>query len=306
MNLIKKNELLDPRAVWIFQGVATAGGFRKGALRLGLTQPAVSAAIARLEGELGLELFVREGNRKVLSPAGQELLAVSGVALNDWAGLEERVREGLEGRPRGRLRVGAGESSLLYLLPPAVAAFRRAHPDVELVLQSQPYEESLQMLRNGSLDIAFRSLSRPAPGISWLPLRSVRRVFIASASLGPKLAKRPTIAQLRQLPFVVPHRESTTRAALGAVLARAGLSLRVALEAGSWEAVKLYVAQGIGVGLVPEIVVTPSDRRRLTAVPAGHLVGAESYGVLRATNRPLTRAAQAMLETLQAHSSARS
>ena len=84
------------------------------------------------------------------------------------------------------------------------------------------------------------------------------------------------------------------------------MSLRVALEAGSWEAVKLYVAQGIGVGLVPEIVVTPSDRRRLTAVPAGHLVGAESYGVLRATNRPLTRAAQAMLETLQAHSSARS
>jgi LysR family cys regulon transcriptional activator len=300
MNLIRSEDLHEVRAIWVFRGVALAGGFRKGATALGLSQPAVSAAIGRLEEELGLELFIRHGRTNVLSPAGKALLEVAGPALNDWARIEGRVREALEGRPRGSLRVGSGESSLLYLLPSAVRTYRRQYPEVKLSLVSQPYEESLSRLRDGSLDLAVRSLKGTTPDITATPVRNVRRVLITSRKTGPKLERRPTVAELAKLPFVLPHRGSTTRAALEGALARGGYNtFNIALEAGGWEAVKLYVGQGVGVGLVPEIVVTLGDRRRLATIPVGHLFPSERYGVLQAAGRPLSMAAQAMLETLR-------
>jgi DNA-binding transcriptional LysR family regulator len=297
---INLDELIDPRAVSTFRVVVQAGGFRKAAALLGLTQPAVSAAVRRLEEELGLQLFVADGRRKVPTREGRELAALAGRALEDWAGLEDRVREALTGAPSGRLRVGAGESSLLYLLPTVIGHYRRDHPRVELALWTQPYEECVQLLQDGALDLAVRSLSRATPGITAAPLRKVRRVFVTARSGGPKLGKRPTIAELAELPFVLPHRRSTTRMALEGAMAAEGRACQVALEAGGWEAVKLYVAQGLGVGLVPEIVVGPADRRRLATTPAGHLFRDESYGVLRAAGRPLSKAAEAMVEILQA------
>jgi DNA-binding transcriptional LysR family regulator len=300
VGLIERHALPDLGAVWTFRAVVQAGAFSKGAASLGLTQAGASAAIRRLERELGHVLFVRVGRRNHLTDAGRELLSVAGPALNDWARIGDRVDEALEGRPRGSLRVGAGESSLLYLLPAAVSAYRRKCPDVTLTLLSQPYEDSLGMLRDGSLDIAVRSLSRATPGVSSHPLREVRRVFIASTG-GPRLGRKPSLAELAKLPFVLPHRGSTTRAALETAMAKERLTCRVALEAGSWEAVKLYVSQGLGVGLVPEIVVGSTDRRRLATTRAGHLFASESYGILRPEERPLSRAAQAMMETLQAH-----
>jgi DNA-binding transcriptional LysR family regulator len=83
-------------------------------------------------------------------------------------------------------------------------------------------------------------------------------------------------------------------------MAREGRTSRVAVETGGWEAVKLYVAEGVGVGLVPEIVVGESDRRRLRVTAAGHLFGSESYGILSLAERPPTRAAETMRQILQA------
>lgn len=299
MKTIIKEAVLDVRAVRIFQAVALAGGFRKAAAALGLTQPAVSTAMKRLEEELGHELFVMVGRQKHLTDAGRELQALAGPALHDWGRIGDRLDEALAGSPRGALRIGAGESSLLYLLPAVVSAYRRKHPAVTLTLVSQPYEESLAMLRDGSLDLAVRSLSRATPGVDSQPLRVVRRVLVTARSGGPRLGRRPSLAELAAHPFVMPHRKSTSRAALVSAMEGEGLRCRVALEAGGWEAVKLYVAQGLGIGLVPEIVVTGGDRRRLTAIPAGHLFEPERYGLLQAAGRPLSRAAQAMVEALQ-------
>jgi DNA-binding transcriptional LysR family regulator len=299
MKPIDPSTLPSLRGVWAFLGVARAGGFRAGARQLGLSQPAVSAAVGKLEQDLGLELFRKVGRRKVLTGDGHRFAAIGGEALAQWAAVEDRVVEAREGKPSGRLRVGAGQSSLLYLLPAAVRRYRKEHPQVELVLVDQPYEESLAMLRDGSLDLAVRSLSRAVPGCDTEPLLDVRRVLIASRRDGPPLGRRPSPAELGRLDFVVPWRGSTTRAVLEGLLAREGLPCRVALEASGWEAVKLYVAQGLGVGFVPEIVVTPSDRRRLRVVRASHLAPGERYGVLWPSGRPRPLAASAMARTLK-------
>lgn len=294
----------DLGGVWAFLGVARAGGFRSGAAALGLSQPAVSAAVCRLERDLGVPLFVKTGRRKVLSPAGKALVEVAGPALNEWARIEDRVQESVAEGPRGRLRVGAGESSLLYLLPDAVRAYRREYPEVELSLVSQPFQESLSMLREGSLDLAVRSLSRATPGLQALPLRDVPRVIVTSRREDPMLPRRPSLGDLAERPFVLPWRGSTTRALLESAFAGQGLTCRVALEAGGWEAVKLYVTQGVGVGLVPEIVVTRADRRRLAVFNASHLFPKERYGVLRAAERPLSRAGQVLVDVLRDHCAA--
>jgi DNA-binding transcriptional LysR family regulator len=208
------------------------------------------------------------------------------------------VREAVDERPSGQLRIGAGESSIRYLLPQVVRRFRKKHPQVDLTLVNQSYDESLTMLRDGSVDLAVRSLSRPAPGIVTQPLRAVRRVFIASRREGPTLSGKPTLAQLSEHPFVLPWRGSKTRALLETALAAEGLRCRVSLEAGRWETVKLYVVQGLGIGLVPEIVVEQADQRHLTVRPASHLFAAEQYGVLLLEDRPRSLAIKAVLDLL--------
>jgi DNA-binding transcriptional LysR family regulator len=155
------------------------------------------------------------------------------------------------------------------------------------------------MLRDGSLDLAVRSLSRATPGISSRPLLKVRRVIIASRRDDTTVPPKPTLAQLAERPFVLPWRGSTTRALLETALAAEGLPCEVALEAGHWEVVKLYVSQGLGIGLVPQIIVARGDERSLLVRPVEHLFPSERYGALLPENRPQSLAAGAFVSLLE-------
>lgn len=118
---------MDLAALAIFRAVVHENGVTRAAAKLNRVQSNVTTRIKQLEEELGAPLFVRDGRRLVLTPAGETLLPYAErlLALADEA--RHAVRED---RPHGRLRLGAMESTAASRLPPVLARYHQTWPDV--------------------------------------------------------------------------------------------------------------------------------------------------------------------------------
>src|SRR5215470_10489555 len=113
---------IDLSALEIFKAVAEHGGITKAAARLHRVQSNVTTRVKQLEARLGTTLFVRRHRRLILSPDGNRLLHLSSEA-------EAALRNGA---PSGTLALGALESTAATRLPPILARYHRAYPDVRI------------------------------------------------------------------------------------------------------------------------------------------------------------------------------
>lgn len=139
--------------------VAATGSFSAAARQLHLTQPAVSQQVKELESRLGVALLERIGRRVHLTPAGTEMLehARELLGLAEAASTAmERYRDG----KLGRVRLGTDATLCAYVLPPVLRALLRAHPDLELDIETGPSAELARKVVVNDLDIAF--VTRPA------------------------------------------------------------------------------------------------------------------------------------------------
>ncbi|AFY31789.1 LysR family transcriptional regulator [Calothrix sp. PCC 7507] len=139
--------------------VADRGNFSEAALELELSQPAISHAIATLEEELGVSLFVRGRHGAVLTPAGERILHHARQALRNLEMMQQEanLHKGLHG---GHVRVAAFRSVATHLLPKAIAQFHNQFPEVSVtIIECFAYLDVEQCLREGRADI----------GITYLP-----------------------------------------------------------------------------------------------------------------------------------------
>ncbi len=260
------------------------------------SQPAVTLAVQGLEAALGVKLFERHGRSVRLTAAGEELLASAEDLLVRWRGLREAAEAAADPAPRGTLRIGAGEAVVLYLLPPVVQKFRRRWPRVEIVIRQQTREESFEELRRGEIDFAIRSVVSVPNGLAFEELLLSPRVVIAHRSHPLRHSPRVTVANLLDQPFVMPWEKSRTRRHIEEKLGRAP---RVALEAGRWEAIKRYVAIGLGIAVVPRICLEKADARGLVELRAARMFEAERYGVVTREGREGRAAEREFLKGLR-------
>src|SRR6476619_306517 len=151
--------MLDVRRMRVLREVAIQGAFSAAAEALSFTQSAVSQQIAALERETGTILVQRSARGIRLTEAGEALVrhADAILARLDEAEAELEAIAGLRG---GRLRLAAFESAAASLMPPAIAAFRAAHPGIELSLIMAEPDVSAPLLKGGELDLALGFDSR--------------------------------------------------------------------------------------------------------------------------------------------------
>jgi DNA-binding transcriptional LysR family regulator len=289
---------LDPRHLLAFRAVARRGGFGRAAREIGRSQPTVSLAIKALERELGLRLLDRSARGARLTAAGQALLDRAGPLLEELERLPALLREGSAGRAEGPVRVGAGEGPVLYLLPRWLQAFRRRHPEIRVVVRNQPVEDTLAMLRSGELDFGLRSLERAPAGLEHRPALTFDRLLIGTRHHPALRPRRPMVEDLAPHPFVMPWPRSTTRRLLERALRARGREPEVAVEAGGWAIIKRYVAAGLGIAVVPSFCLERADARTLAARSVTHLLGPDAYGIVMRRDRPLSRAARALVRLI--------
>ncbi len=131
-----------------FCQAARLGSVSRAAEALFLSQPAVTLQLQALERDLGVALFERLGRRLSLTREGTVLYELARPLVEGFDGLEGEFRNKLKGLEGDELHVAAGSSTILYLLPSLVKAFRASHPTVQLVLHNVTGKDGLSLLRS--------------------------------------------------------------------------------------------------------------------------------------------------------------
>jgi len=140
-----------------FLAIAATGNFTRAAEQCHVSQPSLSQQIIKLEEEVGHKLFDRMGRRVQLTDAGRLLLEHARTVLTTVENATRQLRE-TRGQGFGRLAIGVIPTIAPYLLPRALAAFTRANPHVELIIQEDYTARIIDGLSAGELDIAIAAL----------------------------------------------------------------------------------------------------------------------------------------------------
>ena len=145
-----------------FRAIAAAGHLTRAARQLGVTQPALSAMLKKLERELGAPLLHRRAKGVELTDAGRAFLAHVEQALRHADAGQRAVRE-LMGLEAGTIRVGGGATAITYLLPPVVSELRLAHPGLHFYVREAGSTQVALAVLSGELDIGIVTLPITIP-----------------------------------------------------------------------------------------------------------------------------------------------
>jgi LysR family transcriptional regulator, cell division regulator len=253
---------MDLGALRIFAAVAEEGSISKAARRLDYVQSNVTARIQHLEDDLHTPLFYRRQRGMVLTPAGRTLLGYAESLLH----LAEEARRAVqdEGACHGSLVLGAMETTAAVRLPPILARFHQAWPEVELNLVTGPSAELIDRVLSYRIDGAFVGGAVQHTEIEQEPVFAEELVLVTDRQVTDP-------ARMSQRTMLVFRQGCTYRARLDQILRAYGLLPRKIMEFGTVEAILGCVAAGMGVTLFPRFVLARSPYRaalRIHPLPA--------------------------------------
>jgi DNA-binding transcriptional LysR family regulator len=244
-----------------FESVSRHLHFTRAAQELNVAQPSVSQQIRKLEHELGAPLFNRMKRHVTLTEAGKTFLPHARAVLQRLEEARLEVQE-LSGMRKGTLAVGAPPSVGTHLLPRALARFSHRHPGITLTFREAGSRTLVGLLEDGELDLAVVIQPVRHPALETQPL--IEEELLLAVPRQHHLATGDThrvrLAQLRQEPFVLLRegaydlRDQTLTACR-----RAGFEPQVALDGGEMDSMLRFVAAGIGLAILPAMVLSDVD-----------------------------------------------
>jgi DNA-binding transcriptional LysR family regulator len=275
--------------------VAEEGHFTAAARRLHVAQPSVSSAVRALEAELGAPLFNRSRSEVTLSAAGEAFVPWARQVLADCEAGRLAVRE-LLGLRRGRLAVGATPSLVTRLLPPVIATYHSAYPDIDLTIDEAGSQDLVGRIEGGELDLALVILPVDRPGIDTSGL--LEEELVLAVNRDHRLADRSEVrlAELRGVPLVMFRRGYDLREAALEACRRAGVQATLAVEGLEMDGVLALTAAGVGAAVLPASMVDADGPLRALRFRRADLKRTVGLAVRR--DRPLSPAARALVEQL--------
>jgi DNA-binding transcriptional LysR family regulator len=260
-----KSRTLDLQALRIFKAVADEQSITRAAAQLHYVQSNVTTRLRNLETELGVPLFHRAGGRLVITPAGLRLRSYAERLLKLAEEAKDSIVEG--GGPRGTLAIGAMETTAAARLPRMLAAFHAAHPAVDLTIETGPTDHLVKEVLEFRIDAALVGGAVRHAALISRPVFDEELVLIASVAQAPI---RTPADVARALP-VVFRAGCSYRRRLEQWLESGGVVPRRAIELGTFEGIIGCVAAGMGISLMPRVIV---EQRRLGGLVSVHEVPA--------------------------------
>jgi len=250
-----------------FVAVAEEASFTRAAARVHVAQPGVSAQVRRLEAELGQQLLDRSGRSVTLTEVGAAVLPFARAALDALDGARLAVDQ-LAGLVRGQVAVGMVSGCALPTLAELLADFHRRYPGVTIALTEDGSDRLLELLLDGTLDLALIGTAGPATeGVETAVVLDDELVAAVSPE-DPLAAERSiSVAGLRGQPLVSLPRGTGVRAALDTACADAGFTPRIVLEASALPMVAQLAGRGLGVAILPASAAPSAALHVLTMTP---------------------------------------
>lgn len=239
----------------------------RAARELGLTQPALSAMLKKLEAEVGAPLLHRTGRGVELTEAGQVFLVHAEDALRRAVAGVRAVRQ-LAGLEAGSIRLGGGATATTYFLPPVVSRIRRRHPGLRFYVREGGSTGTAAAVLSGELDLGIVTLpisqGTGKPDLLTLPLveDELRLVIPPGHRLSGRRSFRWT--DIAEEPIIAFEAGAAVRTLIDQASAAAGVTLNVVMELRSIESIKQMVAAGIGVGFVSRFALRGKKDEGLT------------------------------------------
>ncbi|MDY7086879.1 MAG: LysR family transcriptional regulator [Actinomycetota bacterium] len=275
--------------------------FTQAADILGVSQPTLSKQIHTLEATLGAPLFERIRGGVSLTAAGQTLFPLAQRMVADADAAQEAVSD-IVGLRRGEVRLGATPSLCSSLVPEVLRTFRAAHADIQLYVNEGGSQDLIENLQAHTLDLAL--IVQPEEGVDdSLSTTSVLResLVVASVADGPPPTPHARIAlsELEHTPLVMFRAGYDIRGVTLEACQKAGFTPKFAVEGGEMDAVLAFVEAGLGVALVPSMVL--ANRPLLRATPLAPPGMRRTIALAHRRRSVLPHAAQALRATLLHH-----
>ena len=257
---------MNIRQLEVFRAVMEAGSATAAGRLLELSQSSVSRLLMQLEEDVGLDLFVREHGKLVPTA---NATAFSREVSHAFEGVERvlNLARKMRANNTGTLRIAVPPSFCEALLPRVIMRLKAAHPDLRYVVKPGSYEEIASMVASREVDVGIIKDPVENIGISKLELMSSR--LVCALSDGHLLAQRRVVRleDFSGVSMVLLGQNKPWREDLQAHFRRANIRFSVVLVTHSVGAVCGFVASGLGVSIVPEILGAQYAGRGLVLRP---------------------------------------
>ncbi len=286
---------MDLADLHIFRSVVQAGGVTRAAEKLNRVQSNVTTRVRQLETDLGVELFIRNGKKLHLSPAGTLLLDYADRLL----GLAQEAREAVhDATPRGLLRLGTGESTAAMRLPVPMNEYLGRYPDVTLELRTGNTKTLTTAVLAGDLDAALAAEPVAEAPFEKVPIYDEEMVIVAAVNHPP--IKSPRDARTRTV--LAFESGCAYRQRLEDWFAHHGQMPDRIVEISSYHAMLGCAVAGMGISLLPRNVLTTFPDAKLLSVHSLPPVLDRAQTVLIWRKGTLSPKVRALMEVLLAHS----
>jgi DNA-binding transcriptional LysR family regulator len=233
--------------------------FTRAAEENGVSQPSLSQQIANLEREVGARLFSRTGRSVLLTDAGETLLRYAERMLAEEAMARQAVQEVL-GLQRGQLVLWTLPTPGQHLLPPLLAEFHRAHPQIDISLREiVPARVVAEAVVEGRADLGVVHLPYLVGGLEERILLREEMALVVPES-HPLAGQGPVpLAAVAGEDFIWAPEGATEAHPLYAACLAAGFTPHIACMSGGAQGMQALVAAGLGIALLPRLALHPPE-----------------------------------------------
>lgn len=286
---------METRHFRYVETVVAQGSFSAAARVLGITQPALTKIVARLEDELKAPLFDRKPRGVELTLYGQRFLAASRLLSRELDELGSDI-DALKAGIRGAVQIGAGQWWVDGILPVALAEMGDRFPEVTVRASTGARTLLVEQLRDGHFDFILAAITG-SEGVDLKCEILVEAVLVPVVRKGHSLAscEGPLSAEsLASFPWALPYRDDPAHIHLVAAFRRAGCPFpRTSLTASSNHLIARLVSESDTVAFLPQLTHS-SYGRELTTLNAPWCTFHRRAGLISAAVRPMDPAAAAL------------
>jgi DNA-binding transcriptional LysR family regulator len=240
-----------------FQEIVRLGSFSEVAKKLGISQPAVTFQIQKLEQELGARLIDRSQRSIALTQAGKRLLRFAEAVEGERESLRNDLDQ-MRDKVSGELRIGASTIPGEYLLPKLLAVFKQRYPAVTIQVDVSDSLTVIGKVRDNTYEAGFCGMPPEGKDLASFKIAGDEIVLIVPPE-HPLAAKGPVAAEdLAREPFIFREATSGTQRSLENLLAKAGVDIKrwtPQLVLGSTQSVIGAVAAGAGIAFVSNLAI---------------------------------------------------
>ena len=287
---------MDLKKLDTFRSIARYGSLRKAAARHGLTLPAISIQLRKLEAELGAKLFDHLPNKLLLTDQGRVFL--------------DEINWVFEALDRAKASIGkTGDeysgtvsislaSDIASVFANGIADFVRHHPKLNVAIRSRPSRETLSMVANGDIDLGVGFFRRGQRGITKKKIGETNIALVFPSGHPLERIKQPTLQDVAAYRLIVRRRESGTRQVVDAAFADRHVNLPSIVEVTRCQTALDFVELGLGVGLVHTICACTERREKLVRADMSEYFGQTDIALVTRSKGPLGAAHGALMRVI--------